>query len=108
MHDAARAMDARKGIFMSGTSFLPRFFLSCALAVVVAGCAGRPRGWGLSGQQGTIDRQKSRAVVHDPYPLNDIGPEVVGGRPREYFTPQTEPVRQHAVDQFPQSFGFPQ
>ncbi len=106
MQDATRAMDARKGIFMSRMSFT-KLLLSCGVAIAIIGCANRPRGWGFSGQQGTIDRQKSRAVVHDPYPLNDIGPEVVGGRPREYFTPQTEPVRQHAVDQFPQSFGFP-
>lgn len=78
--------------------------LACALLVSCAGCAGRP-GWGFSWGQGTIDRQKARAVVHDPYPLNDIGPEVVGGRPREYINPQAEPVRQNATQgQFPGSF----
>ncbi len=49
--------------------------------------------WG----QGTTDRQKSRAVVHDPYTLNDIGPEVVGGRPREFMNPQAEAKRAHAT-----------
>lgn len=29
-------------------------------------------------------------MVHDPYTLNDLGPEVVGGRPREYQQPVTE------------------
>lgn len=84
-----------------------KLLFACAALTSFAGCASRPRGWGLPGGQGTVERQKSRAVVHDPYPLNDIGPEVVGGRPREYSNPQAEPVRQHAVDQFPSGFGFP-
>ncbi len=85
-----------------------RVIYCCAAVAMLAGCANR-QGWGIGGGQGTVDRQKSRAVVHDPYPLNDIGPEVIGGRPREYFNPQAEVVRSHAVDrQFPQSFGFPQ
>ncbi len=98
-------MDARKGIFMLRMS-AGKLLLSCAALASIVGCASRP-GWGFSSGQGTVDRQKARAVVHDPYPLNDIGPEVVGGRPREYFNPQSEPVRQHAVDQFPGSFSFP-
>jgi hypothetical protein len=59
----------------------------------VSGCANRP-GWGIPGfGQGTVDRQSARAVYHDPYPLNDIGPEVVGGRPREYAQPMPEATR---------------
>jgi hypothetical protein len=85
-----------------------KLLLSCAVLISLAGCANRPRGWGFPWGQGTVERQKARAVVHDPYPLNDIGPEVIGGRPRDYFNPQAEPVRQHAVDQqFPGSFSFP-
>ena len=67
-------------------------YLLCASLLTAAGCAGRP-GWGFSWGQGTTERQKARATVHDPFPLNDIGPEVVGGRPREYFNPQPEAVR---------------
>lgn len=85
-----------------------KLFFSCAAMAMFAGCANR-QGWGFGSGQGTIDRQKARAAVHDPYPLNDIGPEVVGGRPREYYNPQAEVVRSHAVDnQLPQSFGYPQ
>lgn len=65
-----------------------------AFAITLAfssGCANR--GWGLSWGQGTTNRQKARAAVHDPYPLNDIGPEVMGGRPREFFDPEPEAVR---------------
>ena len=80
--------------------------LSCVLLVCFAGCASRP-GWGFSWGQGTTDRQKARATVHDPYPLNDIGPEIDGGRPREFYNPQPEPVRQHNVDQaFPNGFNY--
>jgi hypothetical protein len=42
---------------------------------------------------GTIDQQRSRAAIHDPFPDNDIGPEVEGGRPREFQKPLAEPVR---------------
>lgn len=62
-----------------------------------AGCSQRPRAWGFPGAQGTIDRQKSRATIHDPFPLNDIGPEVVGGRPREFYSPQSEAAREANV-----------
>lgn len=81
--------------------------LILGMLVCLVGCAGRRPGWGFSTGQGTTDRQKSRAVVHDPFPLNDIAPEVVGGRPREYFDPQAEPVRQHVTEEFPSSFSFP-
>ena len=101
---------ARKGFSQHGTdvahgrsdgSTLPQRRLSrwilLALPLLTLGCAHRPHGWGLSGGQGTIERQKSRAVVHDPYPLNDIGPEVIGGRPREFYWPKSEASREAAV-----------
>jgi hypothetical protein len=34
--------------------------------------------------------QRAQAIQHDPYVLNDVGPEVVGGRPREYMIPVNE------------------
>lgn len=71
-----------------------RFSLLLLIASAsVTGCASRP-GWGIPGfGQGTVDRQSARAVYHDPYPLNDIGPEVVGGRPREFAQPMPEATR---------------
>ncbi len=72
-------------------------FLACMFILVsLSGCAGR-QGWGMAWGQGTTDRQKARAVSHDPYTLNDIGPEVVGGRPREFMNPQAEAKRANAT-----------
>jgi hypothetical protein len=42
------------------------------------------------GSPGTIGMQRSRAVLFDPFPKNDLGPPVVGGRPREFDTPLSE------------------
>jgi hypothetical protein len=42
---------------------------------------------------GTIQQQRLRATIHDPYPDPDLGPNVDGGRPREYMQPLPEPVR---------------
>ena len=60
------------------------------LLVVISGCGWlRPRGSG----PGDIYYQRNNAVLHDPYPDNDAGPEMVGVRPREYQKPRAEPVR---------------
>jgi hypothetical protein len=45
------------------------------------------------GPPGTMRQQQLKATAHDPYTEPDIGPEVVGGRPREYQKPLAEPVR---------------
>ncbi len=34
--------------------------------------------------------QRAQAVQHDPYLLDDVGPEVVGARPRDYQIPVNE------------------
>ena len=46
-------------------------------------------------QRPAYDLQKQRldASAHDPYADNDAGPEVVGGRPRDFQKPLAEPVR---------------
>lgn len=78
---------------------MPRFVFASLIVLIAvsSGCASR-RGWGFPWGQGTVDRQESRAVVHDPYPLNDIGPEVDGGRPRGF----TNPLSEHNRQQFTQ------
>ncbi len=42
---------------------------------------------------GTIRQQQLSASVHDPYVDNDAGPEVVGGRPRDFQKPWSEADR---------------
>jgi len=66
----------------------PWMLLAAMGAVLVAGCAS---GHGFG--RGTVQQQQLRATVHDPYPDRNLGPEVVGGRPREYQQPLPEPVR---------------
>ncbi len=34
--------------------------------------------------------QRAQAIQHDPYPLDDVGPEIVGGRPLAYQRPVNE------------------
>ncbi len=60
------------------------------LAIGVVGC-----GWNrpFEGRAGTLDQQRFSASIHDPYSDNDAGPEVVGGRPREFTKPRSEPTR---------------
>jgi hypothetical protein len=54
---------------------------------------------------GWAPQQRAEALEHDPYPLDDMGPEVVGGRPREYQRPipEVERARQGA----PPPLGVP-
>ncbi|QDV74933.1 hypothetical protein [Botrimarina mediterranea] len=42
---------------------------------------------------GNAATQQYNAIRHDPYPMNDVGPEIVGGRPREYAQPVPEARR---------------
>ncbi len=47
---------------------------------------------------GTAQQQRAVGVVHDPYPLDDIAPPVVGGRPLGYERPVPETVRANMYD----------
>src|SRR5207342_666780 len=51
--------------------------------------------------------QRQQAIHHDPYVLNDVGPEVVGGRPREYMTPLNESERANLDAPRPAALGPP-
>jgi hypothetical protein len=42
---------------------------------------------------GSEPYQQARARIFEPYPENEPGPPVVGGRPREYQNPVAEPDR---------------
>jgi|SRR3954470_15014772 hypothetical protein len=64
------------------------------LATSLSGCAPELAGLGQSiAHPGPAAYQRAQAIQHDPYVLNDVGPEVVGGRPREYQIPVNEVER---------------
>lgn len=58
--------------------------LICILVLPLSGCYLRPN----FGPPGTIGMQRSRAVLHDPFPSTELGPPIVGGRPRGFDNPQ--------------------
>lgn len=63
---------------------------SALLMFTCNGCkVARPSWW----NPGSAPVQQQRAAVFDPYVDNDAGPDVVGGRPREFAKPRPEPVR---------------
>jgi hypothetical protein len=56
------------------------------------GCSGLMRAYNYA-QPGDVRYQRSVATAHDPYPLDDVGPEVLGGRPPGYEKPLPEVER---------------
>ena len=65
--------------------------LLVAASVALAGCASiAPPDWG---NPGTAAVQQRRAEQYDPYAEPDVGPNITGGRPREYQKPLAEPLR---------------
>ena len=64
-----------------------------ALSAICATAGGCASDGSFLFNPGTIQQQRLRATVHDPYSDQDLGPEVVGGRPRDFQQPLAEPVR---------------
>lgn len=65
--------------------------LLAAALVTPVGCASVAMpDWG---NPGTAAMQQRRAEQFDPYAETDVGPEIAGGRPREYQKPLPEPLR---------------
>lgn len=67
--------------------FLP---LVACLLLGISGCRGYRSPFE---PPGTLQQQRLNASVHDPYADNDAGPEIVGGRPRDYQKPWSEADR---------------
>lgn len=44
-------------------------------------------------QPGTLQQQRNRASLYDPFPDNQMGPAVQELRPREFSNPLAEPER---------------
>jgi hypothetical protein len=64
------------------------------LAAATLGAAGC-RGMGMPNwcHPGSIAFQQTAAERFDPFPENEIGPELAGARPRDYQRPIAEPLR---------------
>lgn len=68
-----------------------RYVVPLVLVVLFCGCptTGMPRLF----NPGPEAYQRQVADRFDPYPENDTGPAIVGGRPREYQVPRAETTR---------------
>ena len=64
-----------------------------AVLVLAAGLLGCRSGQSLLSPPGKIEKQRFNATVFDPYTDNELGPEVVGGRPRDFQKPHSDPDR---------------
>ncbi|MEQ8788124.1 MAG: membrane or secreted protein [Pirellulaceae bacterium] len=67
-----------------------RFMLLVAVCMLATTTGCRTM-WPQWFNPGNIQTQRYNATLHDPYPNVNEGPEVVGGRPREYQQPLAEP-----------------
>ena len=74
---------------MTQRPFWCGLLLVCSL-LILAGCNLGHTSWF---NPGTIEMQQQRATFHDPYTDNDAAPTVVGGRPRDFDRPASEPTR---------------
>ncbi len=84
-----------------------RYLWLVGVSLLCTGCFGQTlnaKRWG-DRQFGNSDiaTQSERSKYFDPYPLNDIGPEVVGARPREFMSPLPEANRNELNRQIPAS-----
>ena len=85
----ARRSDGRHTL-VRRTIYLGAMCTVLAAMSVLSGCASnRPD----LRNPGTSQQQQMRATVHDPFGDNDVAPEIVGGRPRDYARQSPEPVR---------------
>ena len=67
--------------------------VACIFAFVLVGMTGCVPRNRLFAPQGSTTYQRYHATIHDPYPDRDLGPEIVGGRPREFEQAHPEAVR---------------
>ena len=65
----------------------------CTFPLGLAGCTAEARQrihFPDFAHPGPAAVQRAEAIQHDPYPLDDVGPEIVGGRPLAYQRPVNE------------------
>jgi len=77
-----------------------RYYLSTLLclacAMVVAGTSGC-RNQTVFTPKGPMNQQQANAIIHDPFPQNDIGPYEAASRPPSYQQPLPEAERNRIV-----------
>lgn len=71
--------------------------LTCVAMTLTVACMSGCRGRGLLPPAGPMNQQQASAVVHDPFPQNDIAPFEAASRPPGYQQPLPEPVRNRIV-----------
>ena len=72
---------------MNSNSQIAAAFALAALGFVsLTGCH-MPSPWGPPGDMNT---QRARSMQHDPYPSNELGPPLLGIRPRGFDQPRSE------------------
>lgn len=64
----------------------------CGFVLILVAATGCQNRFNLS-PPGTIGEQRARAQLYDPYPDNDLGPPIVGGRPLGFDRPSAQPRR---------------
>lgn len=86
--------------FLKGFALMRRkefsVVFSVALAMASMGMSGCKNGW-FCRPKGPMNLQQANAVVHDPFPQNDIAPYEAASRPPDYSTPLPEPTRNRLV-----------
>jgi len=74
--------------------YIARFGIGMVLGALTIGCSGcrsdRPH---ALDPPGTVEQQRLDSTIFDRYPDAESGPTVVGGRPREFQQPLSEPDR---------------
>src|SRR3954468_19095653 len=93
---------------MTVTKSSVRFGLAALVIVTAGGCAPEVERLRQSiAHPGPDAYQRDQAIQHDPYLLDDVGPEVVGARPREYQRPLNEVERARLAAPVPPGIAAP-
>lgn len=74
-----------------------RIVLRGVASALVVTSLGGCRGHNFFAPPGPLNQQQANAVVHDPFPQNDIAPFEAASRPPSYQQPLPEPVRNRIV-----------
>src|SRR4051812_20229123 len=85
-----------------------RFGIASLVITMAGGCALEVERLRQSiAHPGPVAYQRDQAIQHDPYPLDDVGPEVVGARPREFQRPLNEVERARLAAPVPAGIQVP-